>query len=177
MRIISLLLFLGACGSLNLSTLIELSRLNPLTANPEQFVAAIALPETLDVPEGGATLGFYWESANETIGGSYTLRRQTGIGPAPADGQHVLVFDLTPDDAASIRQTQQQIIALKAEGIAGKGTFSVFAAPCALGEVTAPRLSTYIQIETDGAFLPLLRDYEISTDMAEGPLPTLPQCR
>ena len=177
MRILSLLLFLGACGSLNLSTLIELSRLDPLTANPDGFVAAIALPEALDVPEGGATLGFYWESARETIGGSYTLRRQAGVGPVPAAGQHVLVFNLTPADAASIRQTQQQIIALKAEGVEGTGTFSVFAAPCAHGEVIAPRLSTYIQVETDGAFLPLLRDYDLSTDMARGPLPTLPQCR
>ncbi len=177
MRILSLLLFLGACGSLNLSTLIELSRLDPLTANPDGFVAAIALPEALDVPEGGATLGFYWESASETIGGTYTLRRQAGVGPVPAAGQHVLVFALTPADAASIRQTQQQIIALKAEGVEGTGTFSVFAAPCAHGEVIAPRLSTYIQVEADGAFLPLLRDYDLSADMARDPLPRLPQCR
>lgn len=171
MRLLSLLLLLGACGSLNLSTLIELSRLDPLTANPDGFVAAIALPEALDVPAGGATLGFYWASGGETIGGTYTLRRQAGVGPVPADGQHVLVFDLTAADAASIRQTQQQIIALKAEGVAGEGTFSVYAAPCAHSELAAPRLSTYIQVEADGSFLPLLRDYDISADMAQGQLP------
>ncbi len=171
MRILSLFLLLGACGSLNLSTLIELSRRDPLTANPDGFVAAVALPEALDVPAGGATLGFYWESAGETIGGSYTLRRREGVGPAPAAGQHVLVFDLTPADAASIRQTQQEIIALKADGVSGEGRFSVYAAACGRGDVAAPRLSTYIQVESGGGFLPLLREYDISADMAQGRLP------
>lgn len=171
MRFLSMLLLLGACGSVSLSTIVQLSRLDPLTANPDGFVAAIALPDALDIPEGGATLGFFWAYAGTTIGGTYTLQRQAGVGPAPADGQHVLVFDLTPTDAASIRQTQQQIIALKADGVAGEGTFSVYAIPCAHGEVATPRLSTYIQVEADGAFLPLLRDYDISADMALGQLP------
>ena len=69
------LLFLGACGTVDLSTLIQLSRLSPLTANPDGFVAAIVLPAEMDVPASGATLGFTWVSDTETLGGEFSLQR------------------------------------------------------------------------------------------------------
>jgi len=172
-------LFLGACGSLNLSTLVQLSRLSPLTANPDGFVAAIVLPIEMDLPEDSATLGFVWISESETIGGHFPLRRHAafdGHGIEPRPEQQVLFFDLSPEDAAKIKQAQQEIIARKNMGVDGQGSFSVLATPCARGVPAQPLISTYLRIEDGGPFLPLLRDFDIRQEMTEGQLLEIVTC-
>jgi len=179
MRLLIIFLFLGACGAVNLSTLAQLSRLSPLTANPDGFVAAIVLPAELDIPASGATLGFTWVSETETLGGNYALQRHgtfEGHSIALRPGQQVLFFDLAPEDAAAIRKTQQEIIARKDRGIDGRGSFSVFATPCANGTAAAPLISTYLRIEEGGAFLPLVQGFDIRQEMAEGQLFEVPRC-
>ncbi len=179
MRFLTLLLLLGACGSVSLSTIVQLSRLDPLTADPSGFVAAVVLPQELDIPEGGATLGFTWVSADETLGGDFPLRRHMALdsGPIPhTPDQQVLFFDLAPEDAAAIRQAQQEITARKAAGVAGEGTFSVFAAPCARGLPGQALISTYLRVEDGGAFLPLLQDYDIRQKITEEQLGAVASC-
>lgn len=179
MRALFLFLFLGACGALNLSTLVQLSRLSPLTANPDGFVAAIVLPIEMDLPENSATLGFVWTSETETIGGNFPLRRHAafgGYGIAPRAGQQVLFFDLSPEDAAKIKAAQQEIIARKNIGVDGQGAFSVLATPCARGVPDQPLISTYLRIEDGGPFLPLLRDFDFRQEMAEGQLLEMATC-
>ena len=171
MRFLSILLLLGACGSVSLSTLVQLSRISPLSAEPGGFTAAIVLPAELDLPEDGAQLGLVWVSNNETIGGDFPLRRREvveGSGITARAGQQVLYFDLTAENAAKIRQAQQEIIQRKDMGIEGSGSFSIFATPCARGVPAAPIISTYLRIEAGGVFLPLIQDYDIRQEMAEG---------
>lgn len=175
MRLLTIFLFLGACGSVNLSTLVQLSRLSPLTANPDGFVAAIVLPSEMDIPASGATLGFTWISDTETLGGEFSLQRHAafeGHSIATRPEQQVLFFDLSPQDAAAIRQAQQDIVARKGMGIDGKGTFSVFAMPCANGSPEAPLISTYLRIEEGGPFLPLIQDYDIRQENQLSDVPT-----
>ncbi|HIP22726.1 MAG TPA: hypothetical protein EYG79_03900 [Rhodobacteraceae bacterium] len=179
MRFLSILFLLGACGAVSLSTLVQLSRLSPLTADPSGFVAAIVLPVEMDVPESGATLGFVWVSDAETIGGDYPLQRHSafdGHGIEPDAGQQVLFFDLSKADAAKIRQAQQEIIARTKTGIDGEGSFSIFAAPCAKGVPAAPLISTYLRIEDGGPFLPLLQNYDFRQEVPEGLLSELAMC-
>ncbi len=179
MRFLSLLLFLGACGSVNLAAIAQLSRLNPLTADPNGFVAAVVLPEEMDLPADGATLGFTWVSGDETIGGVFPLQRHTafeGIEIVPRPAQQVLFFNLSPEDAAAIRRAQQEIILRQEAGADGKGSFSVFVAPCSRGVTDAPLISTFLRVEEGGPFLPLLKDFDIRQDLTQGQLSEVENC-
>ena len=179
MRILSLLLLLGACGSVSLSTIVELSRLNPLTADPSAFVAAVVLPNAYDLPARSAVLGFTWESDTETLGGEFAMQRHgtfEGSNIELAPDQHVLFFDLAPADAATFRQAQQDISQRKAAGIDGEGSFSVFVAPCAAETDAALLISTYLRIEDDAPFLLLLKDFDIRQEITDGAFPELPPC-
>ncbi len=179
MRQLFLLLFLGACSTMNLSTLVQLNQLDPLTADPDGFVAAVVLPEGLDVPENGAQLDLMWVSGNETIGGSFPLRRNATLEDSaiePDSGQRVLYFDLSPQDVANVRQAQHDISARKEAGEHGEGSFSVFATACAHGPVLVPRISTYLRIEDGGSFLPLLKDYDFRQDLSPDQILNVPQC-
>ncbi len=179
MRFLSLLFLLGACGSVSLSTIIQLSRLDPLTADPSGFVAAVVLPNGYDLPEKSAMLGFTWESERESLGGVYGMQRHGAFAggdiTAGAD-QHVLYFDLAPADAAAIGQTQRDIAQRKADGVEGEGSFSVFVAPCAGGSDGRLLISTYLRIEAGGPFLPLLRDFDVRQEITDGALSELPDC-
>lgn len=179
MRFLSVLLLLGACGSVSLSTIVQLSRLDPLTADPSGFVAAVVLPDAYDLQEGSAMLGFTWESESEALGGEYAMQRHGAIeggNITPRADQHVLYFDLTPADAAAIRQTQLDVTQRKAEGVEGTGSFSVFVAPCAAGPEGTLLISTYLRIEEGGPFLPLLRDFDIRQKITDSALSELPDC-
>jgi hypothetical protein len=178
-RFISMLFLLGACGSVSLSTIAQLSRLNPLSADPSGFVAAVVLPNAYDLPENSATLGFTWVSETETLGGEFAMRRHGAFAGGSIElgpDQHVLFFDLAPADAAAIRQAQQDISQRKNSGVKGEGSFSVFVAPCEAGADGALLISTYLRIEEGGPFLPLLRNLDIRQEMADGVLPKLPSC-
>ena len=179
MRFLSLLLLLGACGSVSLSTIVQLSRLNPLTADPSGFVAAVVLPNAYDLPDNSAMLGFTWVSDSESLGSEYAMRRHgafAGGDISHGPDQHVLFFDLAPEDAAAIRMTQQDISQRKAAGVEGTGSFSVFVAPCAAGGGGALLISTYLRIEAGGPFLPLLRDYDIRQEITENQLSQVQSC-
>ncbi len=179
MRFLSLLLLLGACGSVSLSTIAQLSRLDPLTADPSGFVAAVVIPKAYDLLEGSAILGFTWESESEALGGEYAMQRHEAFAGGeitPSAEQHVLYFDLAPADAAAIRQTQLAVAQRKAAKVEGEGSFSVFVAPCAAAPDGALLISTYLRIEEGGPFLPLLRDFDIRQEMAAGALSELRGC-
>lgn len=180
MRPLYFCLLLASCGAVDPRTLLQLNRLDPVSANPSGFVAAVELPQALDVPEGGATLGFTWASGEETFGGQYPLLRQTafvGSRISTDSAHHVLYFSLSAVSAEAIRQAQQNIRARKAGGIEGEGAFSVMAAPCAWGTPQSQLMSTYIRVEDDGPFLPLLRGYDIGQNLDAEQMATIPACR
>ncbi len=179
MRLLFTLLLLGACGSVNLATIAQLSRLDPLTAEPAGFVAAIVLPLELDLPEGGAMLGFAWRSSNEVIGGDFPLRRHVsfeGSGIATSAEQHVVFFTLSAEHAAQIRLVQRAISARKAQGVEGEGSLSIFASPCARDGLAAPVISTFLRLEEGGRFLPLLRNFDMREEISDGQRAELAAC-
>ena len=179
MRFLSILLLLSACGAANLATVVQLSRVNPLTADPAGFVATVVLPHELDLREGSALLGLTWVSETEEIGGHFPLqqyRALEGSGIVTSDTQRVVFFTLSAKDTANIRQVQRAISDRKERGIDGEGSFSVFATPCLRGAPAVAEISTYLRVEAGGAFLPLLQNFDIRQEISEGQFAELAAC-
>jgi len=181
LRIILTLIFLAACGSVNVSTLVQLNRFDPLTTDPEGFVIAVVLPMGLDVPQNSVRLVYQWASDTDTIGGDYMLQRQSEFarhGIPLAAGHQLFFFNLSNDAAAQLRDVQQNIAVQKAADVDGAGTIAVYAMPCLTQDTMpeAPLISTYLRIETGASFLPLLQDFDINKIAQENGSAGMPQC-
>lgn len=156
MRVLSLLtLALSACTSIVPSTAMRLSGLSPTTADPAGFAIDLNLPTGLDIRPKTAQLLFLVARSDtgETQSGAFVLAREGTI------------FRVAPNDLAALRALQETGRRWQEEaGNATKGSLSVLVAPCLRGDGPDPdaRVSVGLQLNEEGAFMPLVRNGPLS---------------
>lgn len=153
-------LALQACTSVVMSTAAMLNATSPMEADPAGFEIAIDMPDGVFVPTGGATMGLTnaHSKLGETYDETYALQQRSS-----QDGQ--TLFRIHPDDLDDIRAFQARAVTWETEDPeASTGSFSVSVSFCKIGEGPAPddRFSVSIRTETDGMFLPLIRNAKVA---------------
>lgn len=156
--------FLAACSTLNPVTMLQLSQLDMLTAEPSGLAVALVLPPGLAVPADGAKMSV--DVTRADTGGQLrvdaVLQQSLAVvqGVPAQAGQAVRLFKLSPKDAQALRAMQREVTAWRAEVPRDqtKGNFSVGADGCLSGPSLAQdaEISIYIRTEAAGSFLPLL---------------------
>ena len=178
MRIVILLflipigLLLQACGGLNPITLARLSQMSPLTADPAAIQVMIDFPDGIRIPRGSAVLGFEAElrSTGETIAGNFVLA-ETGAARR--------LYRIDPADIPEMRAFQARAKAWEAtHPDDSSGSMSIDLQFCKIGEGPAPdaTVDVSIRMETDGPFLPLIRNGAIYDAEGAEEIVNLPQC-
>ncbi|MEM1378499.1 MAG: hypothetical protein AAGG69_14035 [Pseudomonadota bacterium] len=133
-------LALAGCLSTPPSSLIKLSRLSPLEANPADIRLAVRAPDQLLLRDGDVLLRIRYDasSAENSFIEEYAAmiaavdRPAPGIQVSPGDGTRTFIAALTPEDARSMAAAQSRIRALRANSDKGKGSISIQAGGCAL---------------------------------------------
>ena len=162
-------LLLSACTSIVPLTAMRLSGLSPTTADPADLAVDLTLPAGIDVSPGSAVLLFSTTRADtgETDAATFTLLRNGSV------------FTIDPADYADMRATQATIRQWKAENEVGvEGSLGISLSPCRIGEGPDDdaTVSVAIQMEQDGAFLPLVRNGPLSAVTSEELLRDMPGC-
>jgi len=162
---------LTGCSSVTPAGLIAAARLDPLDANPSDISVAVGVPDQLRLSEGDAALFFSFapDDAGDTLPISATvpLSISSESGPrAPQDGEAIYIFGLDALGAARLSEVQEQVRALKVEGIPGTGIVRVEVSGGCLvdGALENLRITTWIRTSVDDAFVLLTRQ----TDLLKG---------
>ncbi len=169
-RLLPFLLLTSACTSLVPSTLLQLSKLSPVTSDPGGFAVLLALPEGLDILPDSAKILLTAERSDTgaASAGTYTLQRLPLAGrPAglvAAEDAVLTSYRVNPADLDDFRAQQATIRAWEAENDAAtSGAFRVTLEGCRIGAgpEETDKGSVYLRIEPDGNFLPLVRNAAI----------------
>ena len=161
MRLTSILaaIALVGCSSIDPSALVALSKLSPLTANPDDIRAGIDLPVGVTIPPDGAVLTF---AATRSDTG------QADMGVFELDrletAQGMLLFRLDPEDRAEYIRLRDLFNAWETEAPrATNGTFSIAVAACKTGSGPDPEatFSVYVATAADAPLSTLVEDAPI----------------
>ena len=160
---------LSACTSLVPATVMQLSGLSPLTADPADFAVSLDLPEGVAVTPGSARLTFsVMRSDLRQIDSETMTLMQVGD-----------VFAISPQDQARLRAIQTRARGWKAQAPdATEGSLSLSLAPCGTGYPLAPdaRVNVGVRLSEDGPFLPLVRNGPLSAVAEAVQIADMPPC-
>ena len=107
-------LFLGACGSVVMSTAVVLGMSASLQDDPAGYEVAVTIPEGVDVQTGGATLGVSNANTIHSVDEQYTYVLARREAP---DGQ--TLFRVNPTDLDGLRDLRARVTAWEAEDSRG----------------------------------------------------------
>ncbi|MBO6638927.1 MAG: hypothetical protein JJ920_11855 [Roseitalea sp.] len=182
---IAALLALAGCLTTPPSTMLRLSRMSPLEADPAAIRLAARLPGPLRVRDGDIRLRISFDGGTAATRlveeyGAVVVEAPAGtpgIGD-DAEGSRTYVAALTPDDAASLADVQRRIRSWRAAGIEGEGQLSVMATACAEGPVPdGPiRLTTWMRTAPDDSFFVLTRNADLRRQIGDGTLAQIGRC-
>lgn len=157
-------LALASCSSLVPTTAAQLSRLDPLTADPGDIQLVAVLPPGLAVRPGSAVLVMSATRGQQSQSGRFVLRDVAALPEvAVPKGGTARVYALTEADAERMRTLQAGISKWKREGEA-KGSLSLGIGGCTVDKGPAQDAvgSVLIRLAPDQPFLPLIRDGRLS---------------
>lgn len=148
--LLAVLICLGACGDLVPGTLWAVSRLDPLTTDPDDIAVRIDLPDSVALVPGSGKLT---------------------LGASRADGHSVVqdfalqqsgdVLFVSPDARTPLRALQARIKGWKdADPDGTKGSLSVTFDPCKTTQTLTRdlRASIHVRLQQNGDFLPLVEN-------------------
>ena len=162
---------LGGCLTTPVTSMVKLSRLTPLEANPAEMRFAVRSPNFLRVRNGDISVVIAYDTGDtetsfvETylpVVNENALPGQ-GIAIATQDGSRLAIAQFSPEDAASMSEVQARVKALRANGIEGKGSFSVGATGCAQGQIPdGPILiTTWLRTDPDQDYFILTKNIDL----------------
>ncbi len=176
-------LAVAGCASMNPMTVLRLSQLDPLTADPNAIAVGLVLPKGLAVPPGGAKMVVTVQrddtGAKRTV--EAVLQQSEAVaGIALAEGQALRLFKLSAADAARLREMQQEVALWQAEVPKDQrhGSFSVGAEGCLTAGALDPdaEISILIRTEAGGDFLPLLSGVGLRQGLGDKAFDALGPC-
>ena len=166
--LLAALIALGACTDLVPSTLLALSNVDPLTADPADIAISLDLPDGVALLPGSGELTLGATNRDgETAQQSFTLQ-QSGDVLAVATTNH-----------QALRALQSRIREWEETDPSGtNGSLSVSLAPCRTGDSVADglRASASVRLQQDGPFLPLIKDGPLSALLNEQARDTMEPC-
>lgn len=150
---------LVGCSSIDPSALVALSKLSPLTANPDDIRAGIDLPVGVTIPPDGAVLTFAATRSDtgQADMGVFELKRLE-------TAQGMLLFRLDPEDRAEYIRLRDLFNAWETEARrATTGTFSIAVVACKTGSGPGPEatFSVYVATAADAPLSVLVEDAPI----------------
>jgi hypothetical protein len=165
---------LAGCGHVPLTTIYRLRAFNITTADPEVLRAAVRLPDVLSPTQSGVKLTVSAGRGAEADRQVYELvlkevTEPAELGPLASErrtGNHIHVYRIDPADVPRIRAAQAEALRNPGKG----GTLAVKAAACRRGDLPAGAIltTTYIKIDEEHGFMPLLKDVDIRAEVPRG---------
>lgn len=134
---------LTACLTTPVSTMVKLSRITPLDANPADMRFAVRSPSNLRVRGGDISVTLAFDTGDvatsfvevyRPIVNEDALPGQ-GIAIGTQDGSHLAIARFSDADARSMKAAQTRVKSLRAAGVEGQGSFSVDATGCRQGQL------------------------------------------
>lgn len=126
------------CMTTPVSSMVKLARITPLEASPAEMKFAIKSPGYLKVRNGDITVSLSFDTGQtetsllevyKPIIDENAVPGQ-GISIGAQDGSRLAIARFSAEDAASMRAAQKRVKTLRANGVEGKGSFSVGATGC-----------------------------------------------
>ncbi|MFG1287135.1 hypothetical protein [Xanthobacter versatilis] len=180
--LLSLALSVGACSHVPVSSLPQLASLDLDTADLSVLRAAVRAPKEIAPVPGGAFVSMsYWRQGEEgrktTVQASLEveadLRALAALKEEEREGQRITVFRLTDEGRRKLEAARSEMLALKSDELAkGRrlhGSLAVSAEGCVRGALPAGPLllSTYLRLKPGGNFVPLIRDVDLRSLLAQ----------
>lgn len=182
-------LALSACVSGNPRTLYELSRFDPLDADPKEIAIAVKADRNLHLKRGDVLLRMTLESddRNRAFDEHFVLAitnatPAAGLARSVKADEHVLTAAIAAPDMQRFRNTQAKARnARAANATDGKGSISVsITGGCRRGvlDMKTASVRSYMRTEADGRFFPLTGEIRLADIFVKAGMPAadVPAC-
>lgn len=179
-----ILLAPSGCAKVPLGTMLTLATLDPNTADPAGFGAAVLQPLWLATPAGGVTLTLTIARSDAPKPEVHAFVMEEVRDPAELAkvaqyrrrGDTLTVYRLADADAATLRQLQAST---RGAGGSGSSSIGVAAKACRQGPLPGGPIltSTYLKVAASGEYLPVLEDIDLRAEVGEVALAEqVPEC-
>lgn len=171
------LVALAGCLTTPPSSMLQLSRISPLEADPAAIRLAARLPEPLIVRDGDIRLRISFDGGTDATRLVEEYAAVVIDAPAGTPGivsgsetERTYVAALSESDAASLRAVQRRIVEWRATGVEGQGRLAVTATACAAGTVPDGPilLTTWMRTAQDEPFFVLTRNVDLRRQIERG---------
>lgn len=161
-------LVLCACGGIPLKSMVELSRLDPMTANPAGIAVAVDVSEGLRAAPGKTKLTLSAEGAGGKSLEEVFVLRQTLDSASDVDR---VIFALNTPDIDRMNATRRTIAGWKNEDPDTRGSISINAEPCLVRptDTESPLIfAVSMRIADDRPFVPVVSEADLRDEMPNG---------
>ena len=182
LALLVLVLSVGACSHVPISSLPQLASLDLDTADLAVLRAAVRAPkEIVAVPGGAFVVMSYWRQGEEarktTVQAALEVeadpRALAALREEERAGMRITLFRLTEEGRRKLEAARSEALALKSDELAkgrrASGSLAVSAEGCVRGALPAGPLllSTYLRLKPGGNFVTLIQDIDLRTLLAQ----------
>ncbi|MEM9304004.1 MAG: hypothetical protein AAGE01_17955 [Pseudomonadota bacterium] len=180
---------LSACAGVPLTSMLKLSRLLPLEADPAQIRVAVRADRAIALRTGDVTMGITYEAADNALSlqEEFVVQVDRGAILPPellrglGEKEAVTIMALSDSDARRFSRTQAKIRGAEANAEGGEGGFSLGVTyGCTNGPLPTEELliDIYLQTALDDEFFVMNADVDLyATVMPDGQeIPRWPEC-
>ena len=162
---------LAGCLTTPVSSMVKLSRLTPLDANPADMRFAVRSPHYLRVRNGDISVVISFNTGDPSTSFVETYRPIVnenalpgqGISIGAQDGSRLAIAQFSEADSASMASAQMRVKELRAKGVDGQGSFAVGATGCTQDAVPdgPVLLTTWLRTTPSEDFFVLTRNINL----------------
>lgn len=127
-----LLIIISGCSGVPISSIVQLSRLDPLTTDPQQIRIGLVADQSLHFDDHAAHLSFGYATQNPdlSVGVQLPVKRSVlhdtrALTQPLKPEQRFSIFYLDPIQSKIMRRAQAEILRLKEKEVDGEGYLSV----------------------------------------------------
>lgn len=172
-----IMLVLGGCAKVPLSTMLTLATLDQNSADPAGFGAAVRQPLGLATRPGGVKLTLTIERSGKPEAEVRSFIMEEVRDPAEISkldqyrrrSDTLTVYRLSGADASAMRQLQNSVRTAEGSGSINIGVSADACTrqPLPVGPIP---VSTYLKVDAGGAYLPVLVDIDLRAEVGEAAL-------
>ncbi|WFU76135.1 hypothetical protein [Bradyrhizobium sp. CB2312] len=167
-------LMLGGCGSVPLTSIPPLARIDASTTDLSMLRVAVQLPDALRPRSGGVKLDVVTKLAGEAEAKtSFAMMelsaRERGGLPAPPQNASIYAYRLSPEDAARFEALRASMVEQGKNGKRGSMGLGVAAKEFCRANAGLPAsllVTIYLMTSETKSFVPVVRDFDLLSDPA-----------
>ena len=168
--LVPLLAVLSGCLSVTPRGLVEMAGFDPLQMNPAELGAGLGVPSSIRLADGDAMIELAWQVQGEPgprVNERFLLEisdsSELASTPMPARGERIYIGRLSGLDSVRMKDVQQRILRYRAEGLEGRGSFSISLRG---GCTSAPPLTelpfrTFVKTRSESSWVEMTRRTDI----------------